>query len=886
MLTTRTTGAPSRLLLVVTLILAAHGAAAPDKCLECGDGAPKFPDAAEYLETQGFPADEFAVLIAWEEALPGQPGKFVTGFHIGPADGGEPFDLYRDADGILLADQDLDAMGVRPKNWQLRPVEQWGETARALNKAMHAPPTPVGVIHGIPLANAVSLPALDLAQLEAEDAAEAALSKGPRRIGAFRELSPAIDIQQDAAWESLPDGGAVWAIEIHSPDAVGQRIHFSALDVPDGGQVVVYNANAPGEAYGPYNRPYEGEADFWSPTCFAEKVVVECAAEPGVDVSDFVLIIDKISHVYVDLATLQWQKSAGSCNLDVSCYTDWSTTAKGIGGIGSIGADGSLWCTGTLLADSSPETDIPYFLTAYHCVSGQSGTYGASNIEVYWLYQTTSCGGSAPSPTTVPRTTGGADFLAGASESSGSDFAFLRLRNDPPSGPTYVGWTSDAAAVGNDVVCIHHPSGDFKRISFGAITDDGSPFYGVRLKPITRFHEVLWSDGTTEGGSSGSPLMIESTQQIIGQLWGGLASCSATDEPDYFGRFDVTFPIVQGWLAPEDSDNDGIPDITEGDGDTDGDGTPDYLDEDSDDDGIPDATEGTVDTDGDGASNYVDDDSDDDGIPDETEGAVDSDGDGTPNYIDEDSDDDGIPDETEGAVDSDGDGTPNYIDDDSDDDGISDEIEGSVDTDSDGIPNYLDDDSDDDGIPDETEGAGDPDGDTTPNFLDVDADGDGISDETEGTGDPDGDTKPNYLDDDSDDDGIPDETEGTGDPDGDGIPNYLDEDSDNDGVSDEDEAGTYDSDPYDVDTDDNGFWDGFEVDRGSDPTKGDSFPESQLFGDTNIDGEVNSQDVQLVVNGVLGFSVPVPENVLDVDDSDAVDALDIQLVIAAVLDAP
>ena len=62
-------------------------------------------------------------------------------------------------------------------------------------------------------------------------------------------------------------------------------------------------------------------------------------------------------------------------------------------------------------------------------------------------------------------------------------------------------------------------------------------------------------------------------------------------------------------LTVTDSDGDGILDEIEGDDsvDTDGDGTPDYMDLDADNDGIPDAREGTGDDDGDGIPNYIDD---------------------------------------------------------------------------------------------------------------------------------------------------------------------------------------------------------------------------------------------------------------------------------------
>lgn len=199
-------------------------------------------------------------------------------------------------------------------------------------------------------------------------------------------------------------------------------------------------------------------------------------------------------------------------------------------------------------------------------------------------------------------------------------------------------------------------------------------------------------------------------------------------------------------------------------GDFDGDNIPDYLDSDSDNDGLPDATEGKLDFDGDGMPNFVDKDSDNDGIADAVERAGDADKDGRPNYLDVDSDNDGIEDKNEGTLDSDKDGTPNYQDADSDGDGITDRAEGVDDFDKDGISNYLDLDSDGDGINDAVEGRMDVDHDGKPNFLDLDSDGDTIPDSQErGNGaqpqDYDKDGKPDYIDTDSDEDGLPDKVE-------------------------------------------------------------------------------------------------------------------------------
>jgi hypothetical protein len=152
-----------------------------------------------------------------------------------------------------------------------------------------------------------------------------------------------------------------------------------------------------------------------------------------------------------------------------------------------------------------------------------------------------------------------------------------------------------------------------------------------------------------------------------------------------------------------DSDGDGIDDAVEGNGDTDGDGTPDFLDTDSDGDGTPDVSDAfpldaseDTDTDGDGTGDNADTDDDNDGTPDVSDAFpldasedTDTDGDGTGDNADTDDDGDGIADSVEGNLDTDGDGIPNSLD--SDGDGMSDANEGVLDTDGDGVLDYLDD---------------------------------------------------------------------------------------------------------------------------------------------------------------------------------------------------
>ena len=207
-------------------------------------------------------------------------------------------------------------------------------------------------------------------------------------------------------------------------------------------------------------------------------------------------------------------------------------------------------------------------------------------------------------------------------------------------------------------------------------------------------------------------------------------------EPDDEEKFDEDFVITEG-----DADGDGISDDVEKPNgievDTDGDGTPDFMDVDSDGDGISDKTEGTDDPDGDSIPNYRDTDSDGDYINDSTEAGadksnpVDTDLDGTPDYQDKDSDNDTIPDIYEGPKDADEDGTPNYLDTDSDNDGFLDSEEvgpdpsDPLDTDNDLSYDFIDNDSDGDGLSDADEKS------HNTNPVEIDSDGDGFDDMVE-----------------------------------------------------------------------------------------------------------------------------------------------------------
>ena len=207
---------------------------------------------------------------------------------------------------------------------------------------------------------------------------------------------------------------------------------------------------------------------------------------------------------------------------------------------------GTYVCSGTLLNDTRDGGFIPYFLTAHHCVSTAAV---ARTVEARWFYQRASCGGGRIDPRDTT-THGGAVLL---STSAAQDSTLLRFRRSLPGGLTYSGWSADSLSFPTEVYGVHHPAGEVKKYSAGratrhedvAICDD--PENEVGCQTVREAIIVEWSEGTTEGGSSGSGLF--DGEHLIGALAGGAGTCTST--VDFYGPFRDFFPRIRRWLSPD-----------------------------------------------------------------------------------------------------------------------------------------------------------------------------------------------------------------------------------------------------------------------------------------------------------------------------------------------
>ena len=174
-------------------------------------------------------------------------------------------------------------------------------------------------------------------------------------------------------------------------------------------------------------------------------------------------------------------------------YTEWAETARSVAHFVFEEDSSSYVCSGTLLR-TTMASNIPYFLTADHCIATDAV---ARTVQSFWQYQTARCNGPAANKRDAQRTLG-ARYLVSEGPARG-DYSLVRL-NSVPSGVTFSGWSTDAVNLGTQLLGIHHPAGDYKRFSRGVRTTTGSQLAGANP---AFYYTVAYDEGLIAGAGRG-----------------------------------------------------------------------------------------------------------------------------------------------------------------------------------------------------------------------------------------------------------------------------------------------------------------------------------------------------------------------------------------------
>ena len=283
-----------------------------------------------------------------------------------------------------------------------------------------------------------------------------------------------------------------------------------------------------------------------------DEVIVEmrCSAE---FMKSNILVMSRVNHDFVDIRKTV---ESGSCNLDVNCGSEdgWEIVDGYRDIINSVGAytlNGIDQCSGALINNTAQDCK-PFFLTADHC---QINPSNAASVVVFWNYQNSYCRQPNSIDSGRPGDGSRSDFNSGAilrASLGDSDVALIELDDpiDPSLNLYFAGWDLSSELTDTSI-CIHHPNVEEKRISF----DFDRLRYDLEGSDTTYLRVLDWDIGTTEGGSSGSPI-FNSDKKIIGQLFGGLAACG-NNEYDIYGWLRYSWESGNGissnlkpWLDP------------------------------------------------------------------------------------------------------------------------------------------------------------------------------------------------------------------------------------------------------------------------------------------------------------------------------------------------
>ncbi|MCL2308849.1 MAG: hypothetical protein FWC42_04430 [Proteobacteria bacterium] len=413
------------------------------------------------------------------------------------------------------------------------------------------------------------LPTSALEAVQEENSPDSArkLQAKPTKIGVNRNA----DTESHSAmpfslnWQNIGDGH-VARLAVTSPEARGMRVALRLRVLPDSAELRFSGSGAPEKILGAVsgkeaNALRDDSKVYWTPATEGKTQNIEIYLPATVRTEDVKVRLNAVSHLFTSAQNgfnaSAVTKASQYCEVDVACKFDslgvaFKNTASAVARMLFSDSSGSWLCTGTLLNNTSG-SQTPYFWTAAHCISTQSA---ANSLNTYWFYETAGCN-SLQLNSNYQQLSGGAQLLF---TKTSTDTTLLRLNNAAPTGAYLASWDANRFS-GSAITGIHHPAGDAKKVSAGK--GDGrtcdAVFDSDSVIDISSLSLVSWSEGATEGGSSGSGLFTLSNgvYYLRGGLMGGASSCYYTGDPvddgnnaDCYSSLNLVYNDIKQWLAP------------------------------------------------------------------------------------------------------------------------------------------------------------------------------------------------------------------------------------------------------------------------------------------------------------------------------------------------
>lgn len=375
-------------------------------------------------------------------------------------------------------------------------------------------------------------------------------------------------------WSAIsPRGRLVWGTSVAVEGASRLRLHLEDVRLPAGTRLWVYGLGEEGKAFG---LDYlDAQAGLWSPSVLGDRIHLEVELPADARAGRWGFAIREVSQIFDARGAggrLTLEASPEDCLEFGSCFdaTDFSGyDAARMGVFNYIFEDGpdSFTCSAALLNDLDTSTEKLWALTANHCISS---TTADDSVEPLYNFYFNGCpytsvhGDEGPVGATirVTRAIPDPDVTLMEMNTAGIDFDLALL-----------GWTTSAVPAGSKLYKLSHPvakipgSADPNQYilpqMYSEHTDTHSPAFicededGEIEDDEVTLANFIYSEttlGTTVGGSSGSPIMLDNGQ-VVGQLLGkcsppGADPCAYDAFNNLDGRFEKSWPFLASFLNP------------------------------------------------------------------------------------------------------------------------------------------------------------------------------------------------------------------------------------------------------------------------------------------------------------------------------------------------
>lgn len=389
-----------------------------------------------------------------------------------------------------------------------------------------------------------------------------------------RSIPTDISLTNSGTWTTLPGGDRVWRVRLSSPGALALIPCYDRFYIPAGASLHVYTPDRD-EVIGAFtsaNNPADGIYN--TGLIHGDACIIEYY-EPASVAGRGQIHLNELGHAYRMVpGRKQARQTTGfggseTCEVNVRCSegAGWQDQKNAIVRILVKTGPNFGWCSGALVNNTNLDC-TPYVLSADHCyqddVTGVLPSISDLGLwTFYFQFESPTCANPDSAGTLANNFLIGCTFVAASLDTggnSGSDFALLRLKSNPPAAynPYFAGW-SNINIPSDSGVGMHHPNADIKKISTYTTPLQSVSWAGIALNT---HWSVIWAatangHGVTEGGSSGSPI-FDPGHHIVGTLTGGGSDCTTPNGLDEYGKFayhwarngTTSNKQLQPWLDP------------------------------------------------------------------------------------------------------------------------------------------------------------------------------------------------------------------------------------------------------------------------------------------------------------------------------------------------